>query len=80
MTGIAYGADPVPGPFTVVWLGIEDAPGAEWQWYEKEVATEREAVHLWNTATLYANTRPVSIEPEPHWARYTYDGKTPLTR
>jgi hypothetical protein len=37
-------------------------------------------VALWQSATLYANTRPLSIEPEPDWSRYTYDGRTPVTR
>ena len=68
------------GPFTVVWLGIDDAPGAEWQRYEREIPTEGEAVSLWETATLYANTQPVSISPEPDWTQYTYDGHTPLNR
>lgn len=80
MTGIAYGEPPVPGPFTVVWQGIDDAPGAEWQEYQRTVDTEREAVDLWTAARMYENTRPVSIAPEPHWARYSYDGHTPLTR
>lgn len=71
---------PVDGPFTVVWLGIDDAPGAEWQRYEQIVMTEAEAVRLWKDAVLYANTQPVSIRPEPRWNRYTYDGRTPLTR
>lgn len=68
------------GPFTVVWLGIDDAPGAEWQRYEHTVATEGQAVSLWQAACLYANTKPVSITPEPDWTRYTYDGYTPLNR
>lgn len=68
------------GPFTVVWLGIDDLPGAEWERYERTVPSEGEAVSLWQSATLYANTRPLSIEPEPDWSRYTYDGRTPITR
>ena len=35
---------------------------------------------MWEAATLYANTQPVSISPEPDWTRYTYDGHTPLNR
>jgi hypothetical protein len=66
--------------FHVVWEGIDDAPGATWQQYERNVATEREAVSLWQTAHLYENTRPVSIDPEPDWSRYSYDGRTPLTK
>jgi hypothetical protein len=77
---IDMSSPPVDGPFTVVWLGIDDAPGAEWQRHERAVDTEREAVHLWKHAAMYANTRPVSIAPEPRWNRYTYDGRTPLTR
>lgn len=71
---------PATGPFLVVWLGIDDAPGAEWQRYERRVPTEDRAVRLWQSCALYANTRPVSISPEPDWSRYTYDGRTPLTR
>lgn len=80
MAGIAYGAPPVEGPFTVVRDGIDARPGAEWQRHEHVVDTEHEAVHLWMAAYLYENLRAVSITPEPHWARYSYDGRTPLTR
>ena len=61
-------------------LGADDAPGAEWERYERSLPTEELAVRLWENATLYANTKPVSISPEPDWTRYTYDGYTPLNR
>lgn len=77
---IAYGAPPVAGPFTVVWDGIDAKPGAGWQRHEAVVETEHEAVGLWKSTYLYENLRGVSITPEPHWARYSYDGRTPLTR
>lgn len=79
MTGIDYGP-PVQGPFTVVWVSIDPIPGAEWEEHTAEVATEEEAVSLWQAAVLYANMRPVSIMPEPRWNRYTYDGHSPVTR
>lgn len=71
---------PVEGPFLVVWRIRDIAPGSEWRERSKEVITEREAVGLWKRAAMYENTEPVSITPEPRWNRYTYDGRTPLTR
>lgn len=65
---------PSAGPFTVVWLGIDAAPGAEWQRYERTVPTEALAVRLWRNCVMYANTHPVSISPEPEWTRHTYNG------
>lgn len=71
-------------PFTVVWEACNadeySNPDAEWKRYEQVFNQERDAVHQWVTAKRYANTRPVSITPEPDWERYTYDGRTPLKK
>ncbi len=77
---IAYGAPPVEGPFTVVYEFIDATPGTTWQPRTVEFATEDDAVSAWGVYRLYVNTRPVSITPEPNWARYSYDGHTPLTK
>lgn len=68
------------GPFTIVWETLDHRTGATQKQHEAIVATEGQAVRLWESATLYANTRPVSISPEPDWTRYTYDGHTHLNR
>lgn len=72
------------GPFTVVWEGCDvgdpSSPDAQWEQYERTYDDERTAVHSWCNATLYENTRPVSITPEPDWSRYTYDGRNPVKK
>lgn len=82
MKSIDHDSPPVEGPFTVVWDGMDHLapPGTPWERRTQEVATEQEAVNLWQTAVLYANMRPVDISPEPRWNQYTYDGHTPLKR
>lgn len=78
---IDHHAPPVEGPFTVVWEFINpDIPRDDWHPHTRVVDTEREAVHLWGRAKFFENTRPVSIDPEPNWPRYTHDGHTPLKR
>ncbi len=76
---IAYGAQPVAGPFTVVTEYSNDG-GTTWQQSVQTADQEDVAVSYWETAKRYVNTRPVSITPEPNWARYSYDGRTPLTK
>lgn len=72
------------GPFHVVW---EDTSADDWNnpdavWHEREKSfdSELDAVRHWHAMIQYANTRPVSITPEPEWGKYTYDGHTPGTK
>lgn len=72
------------GPFHVVWETCDseewDNPAATWGRREDTFDMERDAVGLWQFLKGYVNTRPISIEPEPDWSNYTYDGHAPLTR
>lgn len=73
------------GPFRVVteWVHADDYtnPDAKWRMHIREYDTERNAVHAWSNAQRFANTRPVSITPEPEWSKYMRgDGKTPVTK
>lgn len=82
--GPQFGGPEVEGPFTVVteWaLAAEYAePGAKWYRHTREYATEWDAVGAWENAKRFENTRPISITPEPNWSRYSYDGRTSITK
>lgn len=79
-----FQGDEVEGPFTVVteWALADeyDQPGARWYPHTREYDTERDAVRAWENARRFENIRPISITPEPNWSRYSYDGRTPLTK
>lgn len=72
------------GPFTIVWEVVEQAnwnkPNPPWKRCEGEFHSELDAVRHWGAMRLYANTRPVSITPEPDWSKYSYDGRNPVRK
>jgi hypothetical protein len=72
------------GPFTIVSESVDtddwNNPNAIWERSTRTYATEKEAVHVWGCLRRYANTRPISITPDPDWSRYSYDGRTPVTK
>jgi hypothetical protein len=72
------------GPFIIVseWAPADEynKPGGTWHRQERTYERELDAVRAWSSARRYENTRPISITPEPDWSRYSFDGKTPVTK
>lgn len=71
------------GPFTITWEAFpyqEHGTDVTWTRFEQTFETELSAVRHWRSLVRYANTRPLTITPEPDWSAYTSDGRTPTRK